>query len=143
MNGLNTCSRCGYTTNETIGQCPQCGQRESTARSPKTVRRLGWVQLVLGLFLVGLMGTITWNVAPLMAGSGPTQGGGRFTGTAEQAQLVLGLFGLVIMFGLTSMVNGIWQIRTGRRNKWIFIFMLALTAVLIVVGWLVTKRVGH
>ena len=135
MEESRSCYKCGYVTNEAVGQCPKCGRRLRTA---KQVRRLGWVQLLIGVFLVGLMGTITFNLAPLMLRTGePAASGARFTGTAEQAQLILGLFGLVILFGLTSMASGLWQIKTGRRNKWIFILMLALVVLLVLAGWLV------
>lgn len=77
------------------------------------------------------MGTITYNLAPLMFGAGKA----RFTGRPEQAQLILGLFGMVIVFGLGSIVNGLYQIKTGRRNKWLFIFMVVLFVVLILFSW--------
>ena len=132
MEQLRTCYRCSYETNEAVKQCPKCGQRLRTARE---VRVLGWLQLLIGLFLVGLMGTITFNLAPTLLGA--PGDGARFTGTPEQGFLILGLFALIIVFGLTSMASGLWQIKTGRRNKWIFIFMLGLVVVLLVVVWLV------
>jgi MFS family permease len=106
------------------------------------VRRLGWLQLFAGLFLVALMGTITYNLAPLMLRAGERAGGARFTGTAEQAQLILGLFGLVIAFGLASMLSGLWHIKTGRRNKWIFFLLLGLVAVLGLITVLVEQSLG-
>jgi MFS family permease len=120
-------------TSEAVAQCPKCGRRLRTA---KQVRRLGWMQLLIGLFLVGLMGTITYNLAPsLLPSATETRGGARFTGTPEQAQMILALFGLVITFGLGSILSGLWQIKTGRRNKWLFIIMLALFVVLIFFSW--------
>ena len=86
-------------------------------QNPRTVRRLGWVLLLLGLFLVGLMGTITWNLYPSMTHPGVADAGGStFTGTTQQARDALQLFGMVMAFGLLSTVNGLWQIATGRRN---------------------------
>lgn len=135
-----SCYGCGLVTYEAAGQCPRCGQQLRTATH---VRRLGWVLLVIGLFLVGLMGTITYNVAPLMLRAGEDgSGGASFTGTWEQALIILGLFGLVIMFGLASIFSGLWQIATGRRNKWIFIFMLGLFFLLILAAWLVPDILG-
>lgn len=140
----SSCYSCGHVTNETVSKCPKCGRRLRTA---KQVRRLGWLQLAIGIFLVGLMGTITYNLAPLMLGAGESAGGGgssggggRFTGTAEQAQLILGLFGMVIMFGLGSILSGLYQIKTGRRNKWLFIIMLVLFVVLIVFSWFLRSK---
>jgi MFS family permease len=102
------------------------------------VRGLGWLQLLIGLFLVGLMGTITYNLAPSLLSPAAPADGSRFTGTPEQALVILGLFGLVIAFGVGSIASGLWQIATGRRNKWIFIAMLALFVVVMLTAWLTT-----
>jgi hypothetical protein len=109
--------------------------------APKNWRVRGWIQLLLGLFLVGFMGLITLNLAPSMLRAGETVGGGgsRFTGTPEQGLLILGLFGLVITFGLGSAAAGLWQIATGRRNNWIFGLMLGLFVILMLAAWLTTK----
>lgn len=132
MEETSSCFSCGHVTNETGGKCPNCGRRLRTA---KQVRRLGWMQLLIGVFLIGLMGTITYNLAPLLLQAGESAGGARFTGTPQQAQLILALFGMVLLFGLGSLVSGVWQIRTGRRNKWLFIMMVALFLVLIGFSW--------
>ncbi|HEX8131748.1 MAG TPA: hypothetical protein VF527_21815 [Pyrinomonadaceae bacterium] len=133
MEESSSCYSCGHVTNEVTAQCPKCGRRLRTA---KQVRRLGWVQLLIGLFLVGLMGTITYNLAPLMFPAVESRGAGaRFTGTPEQAFLILALFGLVIVFGLGSILSGLWQIKTGRRNKWLFVIMIVLFVVLIFFSW--------
>lgn len=135
-----SCFGCGLLTAEPTDKCPKCGRR---LRPTKQVRRLGWVQFGAGLFLVGLMGAVTLNVAPMMLRPGvETAGGSRFTGTAEQALLIFGLFGLVIFFGLTSMVSGLYQAKTGRRNKLIFVFMLGLFVVLIAASWLIRGALG-
>ncbi len=102
-------------------------------RRAQGVRRRGWVLISLGLLLVGMMGTITFLVAPTML-SGDASAGARFTGTPEQAILILGLFGIVIVFGLTCIASGLWQIVTGRRNIWIVVLILGLTFLLIVAG---------
>ena len=132
---LSSCYSCGHVTNEAGNKCPKCGRRLRTARQ---VRRLGWLQLAIGIFLVGLMGTITYNLAPAMLNPVAPTDGSRYTGTPEQALMILGLFGLVITFGVGSIAAGLWQIATGRRNKWIFIFMLVLFVVVMLVAWLTT-----
>ena len=131
---MSNCYSCGFA-GEAAGKCPNCGGR---LRAAKTVRRLGWLQLLIGLFLVGLMGTIAYNLAPALLSPAAPARGSRFTGTPEQALMILGLFGLVITFGLGSIAAGLWQIATGRRNKWIFIFMIVLFVVVMVSAWLTT-----
>jgi MFS family permease len=107
-------------------------------RPPKNWRLRGWLQLLSGLILVGLMGTITYNLAPQMLRPGVAAGGGGFTGTAEQGLLILGLFGFLITFGLGSVASGLWQIATGRRNKWIFALTLGLFLLVMLAAWLTT-----
>jgi MFS family permease len=128
----SSCFSCGHVTNEVVSKCPKCGRRLRTA---KQVRRLGWLQLAIGVFLIGLMGTITYNLAPALLRVGESADGSRFTGTPLQAQLILALFGMVLVFGLGSVASGLWQIKTGRRNKWLFILMVALFIILIGFSW--------
>lgn len=139
LDDLRKCYKCGYETIERVPQCPQCGRR---LLSTKQIRRLGWGQLLAGLFLLGLMGTITYSLAPSLLQPGQLTGGERFTGTPEQGLLILGLFGLVLTFGLTSLVSGLWQITTGRRNKWILYFSFVLFALLVAAGWIVRQVLG-
>jgi hypothetical protein len=107
-------------------------------RHAQAVRRRGWVVIFLGLLLAGVMGIITYNVAPTML-SGSASAGARFTGTPQQAVLILALFGLVIAVGLACVGGGLWQIATGRRNIWIFVLTLGLTFLLIAAGWRVVQ----
>lgn len=122
--------RCGYIVAEPLDRCPKCRGRMRTARA---IRGLGWVQLFAGLFLIGFMGTLTYYIAPIMLRPEENSAGSSsFSGTLLQAQLVLGLFGLVIVFGVGSAVNGLWQVATGRRNRWITMIMLGLIGLFLI-----------
>lgn len=104
-------------------------------RTPRTVRITGWVLLACGLFLVGFMGYIWSVVAPSMAHPGDRTGGTTFTGTAEQAQTIFTVFAAVIVFGLGSIVYGLWMIVTGRRSIAMMIGVLVLAAALVAIAW--------
>ena len=56
--------------------------------------------------------------------------------------MILGLFGLLIAFGFFSMLSGLWQVVTGRRNKWIFYFMMGLIVIVIFMAWYTTRSIG-
>ena len=135
MKELRTCHKCGYETADVVSKCPKCGRGLLSARQ---LRRLGWVQVVLGVFLVGFIAIIIYRIAPTMLQPEvPDASGSRFTGTREQGQMVLALLGLIIVFGLTTLVNGVWQVATGTRNKWILYFGIGLFILLIAFVWAV------
>ena len=128
---------CRETVEGSVEKCPKCGTR---MRTPKMVRRLGWFLLLVGLFLVVLMGSVTWNMAPALLH--PYAADSNFTGTAEQAGMILRLFAIVIIFGLATMINGTYQIVTGQRNRWIIIGTLLLAVILFVVAWTTNRGLG-
>ncbi len=134
MTAVSTClsPSCRTKVDGTVKICPNCGKR---MRTPRTVRAAGWVLLVCGLFLVGLMSYLWAALAPLMAHPGNTAEGATFTGTAQQAQTIFIVFGAVIVFGLGSIAYGLWMIITGRRSIAMMIGVLVLAAVLIGVAW--------
>ena len=137
MTAVSTCvaPSCRTKVDGTVKTCPNCGKR---MRTPRTVRAAGWVLLVCGLFLVGLMSYLWVVLAPSMAHPGDTAAGTTFTGTAQQAQTILTVFGAVIVFGLGSITYGLWMIVTGRRSIAMMIGVLVLGAALIGIAWWAT-----
>ena len=132
MDTTKKCRKCEYQLAESVTVCPICGTKVITAGS---IRGLGVVQLILGLIIVGLMGTLTVFLAPMMLG-GEKAG---FSGTPGQAAMILLLFGVVIVFGLASCVSGLYHVVSGKRNKWvglIAIFFGVLLLGLMTVVWL-------
>jgi hypothetical protein len=100
----------------------------------------GWILLAAGLFLVLLMGAITIGVAPAMLDPGVETGGTTFTGSDEQAQVFLGLFALVILFGALCIVNGLYMIATGARSRVFTIATLAFAALLYAAAWAIRRK---
>jgi hypothetical protein len=139
MKDQRICSKCNYTAADTrVVRCPEC---KSWMPKAQSLRRRGWILIVLGLLLVGMMGAITFALAPSMLSSGTA--GNSFMGTPEQAYLVLGLFAVIITFGFASMFSGIWQIVTGRRNIWIIIVIVILLFLLVVATSAVRKALDN
>jgi hypothetical protein len=125
MEELRSCLFCGYTSNEEISQCPGC-QSKRKFLTKKRLLIMGWVQLICGLFLVGMMGTITINVLPSLLPLGHQAGIKIFTGTPEQARLMLILFSILIMTGLACTVSGLWLLITKRIKKWLYWLTIGL-----------------
>ena len=140
MADTSTCfsPKCGTTVEGTVAKCPTCGKRmRMTAR----LRITGWFLLIVGLFLVGFMGVIMYNLAPIffpLPGRSATDGS-TFTGTADQARMIFQLFGVVIAFGVTTMINGGWLIKTGRRSILLTIATIVLAAGLLLLAFVVTN----
>jgi hypothetical protein len=86
--------------------------------------------VVCGLFISGLIGAVIYYTAPTLLRPGIDIGGTRFSGTAGQGLLVLAVFGLVFMFGMTTLLYGLWQVKTGRRSKKVVYFVVGLAAAL-------------
>ena len=129
------CYNCDYeVADASVKKCPQCGKGRVLTRAQ--VRALGWVLLVLGIFLVGFMGIITVlvgiSVSDIIMFSSP-----KFQGTSKQMAIMFGLFGLVIAFGFASLVAGASQIRHGRRNKSLVKVVLGIFIAILVVGEMV------
>ena len=99
----------------------------------------GRVLVAVGLFLVLFMGAIALNVAPILLSPGVEIDGMTFTGSEAQAQIFLGLFALVGLFGIVSVLNGAWMIATGRRSRVGVRVFLTLFLILFALGWAVRR----
>ena len=116
--------RCGHVAVGRLDTCPRCGRK---MRSSRTVRIYGVVMMLCGVALLGIMGPVTYYTLPeLTHPSEELAGGTSFTGTAEDARMILWLFGLVLLSGLVALMPGLWQVATGRRNRWVSIAAVAL-----------------
>jgi hypothetical protein len=139
MADFSTCTSrtCGAVTPSLTDKCPACGARVLTSRR---VRTLGWVALACGVFLVLLMGAVTYFLYPTLSRPGVDMGeAGRWAGTAEQARMVLNLFYLIIALGALAIVGGIVQIRSGRRHPAVVVLTLLGAAVVGLQAWQTTR----
>ncbi|MEA3045863.1 MAG: hypothetical protein QOJ53_195 [Sphingomonadales bacterium] len=129
MTDRSTCPSplCGITVEGSLKKCPQCGW---AMRGTRNIRARGWALLVCGLFLLGLMGSITWTMLPTLLYPERAFVEGTYTGTPEQAHTFLNLFLLVLLFGALGTVNALYMIATGRQNRWFVIGTLLLAAIL-------------
>lgn len=127
MAEFNACTKCDFQTTESFAHCPQCGGR---LLGSGRIRTLGWVLVVLGSFIVLLMSGITALVGANFS---------HFKGTSSQAVFIFFLFGVIIAFGLLSLVAGAWQIKHGKRNKTIFFVGLGLAILLFITAFATTR----
>ncbi|HYD14253.1 MAG TPA: hypothetical protein VEC11_15515 [Allosphingosinicella sp.] len=123
--------KCATLVEGKVAACPKCGG------AMRTVGESPWrgiVLLMCGLILLIGMGMITWNLYPSLTNPGvDLPDGSSFTGTAEQAQIILLLFAAVIVFGLVATANGVYMLITKQQSKAFMFISLGLAAVLLII----------
>ena len=127
---LRECLKCNYSAVTDQTACPQCGRKMATASS---IRGRGIFLIVVGLFLVAFMGGIALFVSNLLADAmkDPTSAK-RITDEAATFFAIYLIFGVVIAFGLRSVVIGTWQVIFGKRNKVLIYGMWAILFLIII-----------
>lgn len=141
MSRFSACNlpTCAIVVEGKASACPKCGgPMRSVGESP--VR--GIILLLCGLFLVAIMGLAAHYVVPLMLHPGEEVDGSSFSGTAGQAQMILGLFALVFLFGITASANGVYQIVTRRQSRVFVAVTLGLAALLLVAAIVARKALS-
>ena len=128
------CHFCGQPLEETYRVCTECGRPN---RTPKQVRRLGWVLVGLGSFLVVFMAGLSLVIGRIIARSGNPEATTRFTGDAGQAAIIFGIFAFIALFGLVGIAAGASQIRYGKVNRRLVTVISILGVALFVLGHLV------
>ena len=109
--------------------CPRCGHGLVSRRWS---RRYGGGLLACGLFITVKMAYVLWLLLPTLLHPGVDIGGSRYTGSPFQAALIIALLGLVTVFGVASLVYGVWQVRTGTRNLRTLRAIVALALALLI-----------
>lgn len=133
MPAFSTCTQCGFNAEGAVAACPRCGAPTRIKQEPRT---RGVILVICGLVLIGLMGTITIALLPTLLHAGKEGGGADFEGTAEQARMILGLFGVIIAFGCTSLAYGVYQLVFRRESKAFIVVTLLLVLVLLIAVWM-------
>ena len=128
---LTRCWQCGFETHRLVSACPQCG---ATMQSRRWSRRFGAVLTLLGALLTVGMIVIIRVLLPTLMHAGHQVGYSRFNGSPAQALLVLAVLGAVLVFGLTALSYGLFQVITGRRALWPAKLLLWLFGGLYAVG---------
>ena len=128
---LSRCYACGYETHKLVSHCPRCG---AGMQSRRWSRRFGTVLVACGLFITGLMATVIYFTAPTMLRPGVEIEGTRFEGSRAQGVFFLALMGVVLAFGVTAMLYGAWQTKTGRRSRWVVYVLVGVVVLLTLIA---------
>lgn len=130
MSAVWTCNdpTCGKTVDTRTEVCPKCG---GAMRKVGEGRWRGVVLIICGVVMVAMMGPITYYLGPNLREAMSTGGSDGFTGTPEQARLILYLFYALIAFGVLAFVNGVYQVITSTQNRIFMILNLLVFAVVL------------
>ena len=127
------CHFCGHPLEETYRVCTECGRPN---RTPKQVRRLGWVLVGLGASVVAVMAGLSLVIGRIIARSGNPEATTRFTGDASDAAIMFGIFAFIALFGLVGIAASASQIKHGKVNRRMVTVVLVLGGAIFVGGQL-------
>lgn len=131
MPRILSCPKCSFETSEALPRCPSCGSR---LQSAKKVRILGGLLLLIGTVLVLFMTGLGIYLGSIISQSNDPGATTRFTGDSQDVMFIAAIFGLVISFGLASIIGGIWQIIYGKPNRKIMVVVFVIAGILFVIG---------
>lgn len=126
------CFKCNYEGVTGPIACPRC--RSSKFLTSSNIRTRGVVLVVIGLFLAGMMGSIAVIVGMLLLGSKDPETIRKVNKDIVTFLAIYGLFAAVILFGVHSIISGVWMIAAGKRSRFLVWMMWAILALLAVLG---------
>ncbi len=108
----------------------------------KSVRPLGWLLVVLGLFLSVGMAVIANFLREVIAHNHDPGAHSHWNGSEEFTYTTFRLFGSIFLFGVAAIGTGIYQISTGRRSRLMIVLMLGLVGAMCYFGYgIVSTRI--
>ncbi len=128
---LSVCWNCGFETHKLRSQCPRCG---SSLQSRRWSRRFGVVITLAGAFITTVMSVVLFKVWPLLRHPGVDVNGTRFSGGPGAAALVLAVLVAVFALGAGLLGYGVFQVTTGRRNRKVVGFIVAVAVALAILA---------
>ena len=131
---VQTCPQCQAQAPSWVDWCPGCELRLS---KPSRIRALGWMLMVIGSGLVAGMAYLLVVIARIIRNSDDPGATTRFAGTPADALMIYAILGVVLAFGIVSVVSGAWQVRYGTRNPRLVKVVLGFAAVFFGIGALV------
>lgn len=125
------CFKCSFRGRVDRTACPRCGKRLYTESN---IRTRGALLIAIGGFLAVFMGAIAVGVFILLASVRDKESVRRMNDSLPMLITVFAIFAAVIAYGLNSIVMGLWQLITGRRNKALIWLMWAMLSLILIGG---------
>ncbi len=93
--------------------------------------------LAIGTVLVVFMGALGIYIGSIIAQTDAPGQTTRFSGGPDDVMMIIGVFGLVISFGVAAMAGGVWQIIYGKPNRILMVAMFLVAGILYVIARIV------
>ncbi len=126
-----TCPNCSLDIITADMACPQC---RKPLQKVSTLRILGVVQVILGIFLMSVIAVLSFMVFNIIRNADDPSATTRFTGSDRDLLFIICVFGVVFLVGVTSFAGGAWQIVFGKRNKYITRAIVVFGSVFMLIG---------
>lgn len=120
---------CRIAVEGRLDRCPNCG---GAVRHVRQAQPRAWVLIIIGAILLLMMSAVAYYMVPLMLRPGEEVGGASFDGNALEAATISAFFALLIAFGLTVMLGGVHELRTGRQHHAFLRFALTMFAAIMI-----------
>jgi hypothetical protein len=104
--------------------------------TPRQIRRMGWLLIVIGLFLVALMGLVGAMLLELISLTDLIPGTYRdeSAGPVEVSVGAYVFFGFSLLFGFVTVAMGAYQVFTGKRSRKLILTILVMAAIFMIAG---------
>ncbi|MCB1024380.1 MAG: hypothetical protein KDB79_08320 [Acidobacteria bacterium] len=109
--------------------------KTATVENPSKVRILGALLVVIGAGLAAGMAKLMLWIGDISRNSDVNSAGPRWNATPQEQQITFLILGAVMVFGLSSVITGLWQIISGKRNRKLIWLMLGLWIFLLLLAW--------
>ncbi len=103
--------------------------------SPRKIRALGWLLIIVGLILALGTSRIAYGLHEVIAHQAEKGATTSWNGDPEMTRLTFELFGALVLFGLVSSVTGIYQVVTGSRHRFLAGVMLVVLVGVVYFGY--------
>lgn len=130
---FKTCYVCKYEGETVEVNCPNC---RKPMKSKMQIKILGGLMMLIGFFLIALMGFIINFTNQAINGNSSTV---RWNASPEETKWMLAVLYIVLLFGFSSTITGLWQLVTGRRNFLLLVIMFGLAFGLYFLAYLLPK----
>lgn len=117
------CDTCKSKTEVYENRCQLCHQERQDQRK---VRIGGAALTIIGLIIIGMMSFIINLINHTIAQSKDPRATTKWNASPDDTNLIMTVLYVVLAFGVSGLIAGLWHLVTGKRNKILLFAMIGL-----------------